>query len=151
MKQYLNDYKTYSGKLKDPRWQKMRLKIMQRDRFCCKICLYNDKPLNVHHIAYDYSCEPWEVDENLLITLCEECHKNEEKDLKQLHYNLLSLFRKNGFLAHEIHKIVHVMKYLDKELLEMPFTFDIIEYIFKNRDIWNISSRSFFDHKHKED
>jgi len=28
----------YSKKLKDPRWQKKRLKIFKSDKFKCKIC-----------------------------------------------------------------------------------------------------------------
>lgn len=63
----------YSEKLRDPRWQKMRLEIMQRDRFRCRICHSEEDTLNVHHIVYEKG-EPWEARERDLLTLCENCH-----------------------------------------------------------------------------
>jgi len=63
----------YSEKLRDPRWQKKRLEIMQRDRFRCRICHSEEETLNVHHIIYAKG-EPWEADDKDLVTLCEECH-----------------------------------------------------------------------------
>ena len=65
----------YSDKLKDPRWQKKRLEIMQRDRFTCQNCFDNTSPLCVHHKYYLKDKEVWEYPSRLLITLCEECHK----------------------------------------------------------------------------
>ena len=62
----------YSEKLKDPRWQKKRLEIMQRDGFKCKWCGDGKNTLNIHH--YAYSGEPWEVDNNELVTICRHCH-----------------------------------------------------------------------------
>jgi len=64
---------TYSEKLKDPRWQKKRLQIMNRDKFTCKLCGDDETTLNVHHIEY-YNGNPWEIDNSKLITLCEHCH-----------------------------------------------------------------------------
>lgn len=66
--------KTYSEKLKDPRWQQMRLKVMERDQFTCRKCRSKDKTLNVHHLAYAKGKAPWEYDGEALMTLCEECH-----------------------------------------------------------------------------
>ncbi len=62
----------YSEQLKDPRWQKKRLEIFQRDGWACQVCNATDKPLNVHHQAYHRS--PWDTDSNLLVTMCDECH-----------------------------------------------------------------------------
>jgi len=66
---------TYAEKLKNPRWQKMRLLILNRDKFRCKFCGNKEKTLNVHHIYYKKDCDPWDYPETLLITLCEDCHK----------------------------------------------------------------------------
>lgn len=63
---------TYSEKLKDPRWQKKRLEIMQRDGFKCHSCGAEDKTLHVHHTRY--SGEPWEAENRCLVTLCVDCH-----------------------------------------------------------------------------
>ena len=68
--------KSYSEKLKDPRWQKKRLEILKRDDFKCRCCESANKTLHVHHIWYpEKGKDIWEVDDCDLITLCEECHK----------------------------------------------------------------------------
>jgi hypothetical protein len=64
----------YLSKLRDPRWQKKRLEIMQRDNFTCQSCGEKEKPLHVHHRMYKKATEPWDYNGYLLITLCEECH-----------------------------------------------------------------------------
>lgn len=71
----------YSELLKDPRWQKKRLEIMQRDNFTCQLCFSTTKTLHVHHLAYVGSY-PWETPDSDLITLCEDCHKKLENDKK---------------------------------------------------------------------
>jgi hypothetical protein len=72
---------SYSEKLKDPRWQQMRLKIMERDGFACRKCASKDKTLHVHHSYYTKGAEPWEYEPTALITLCEGCHKDVEDGL----------------------------------------------------------------------
>lgn len=59
---------------KDPRWQKKRLEILQRDNWKCKICECNDETLHVHHNWYEKDLELWEYSDNCYETLCEECH-----------------------------------------------------------------------------
>jgi hypothetical protein len=66
--------KTYWEKLKDPRWQKKRLEIMQRDEFKCGRCNRSDVTLSVHHRIYRKNCEPWEYTDEDLTTLCQPCH-----------------------------------------------------------------------------
>jgi hypothetical protein len=63
----------YSEKLKDPRWQRRRLEIMQRDEFACLCCGDTEKTLNVHHKQYHGN--PWDAPHDSLETLCEDCHK----------------------------------------------------------------------------
>jgi len=65
----------YYEKLKDPRWQKVRLQVFERDEWACVVCGNKTKPLNVHHVAYFQGMEPWEVPRGFLVTLCESCHK----------------------------------------------------------------------------
>ena len=67
----------YYELLKDPRWQKRRLEIMQRDNFTCQMCgngLTSGVPLNVHHYVYHKGYLPWEYPDKELITLCRDCH-----------------------------------------------------------------------------
>jgi hypothetical protein len=66
--------KTYSDKLKDPRWQKKRLEILQRDGWKCLGCGEDKKTLNVHHLMYIEDKEPWEYEDRYYMTLCDECH-----------------------------------------------------------------------------
>jgi len=65
---------TYADKLKDPRWQKRRVEVMQRDGFKCRQCGAADKTLAIHHLAYGRGEEPWESPAEVLLTVCEGCH-----------------------------------------------------------------------------
>lgn len=67
---------TYAEKLRDPRWQKKRLQIFNRDKFTCKLCKDTKTTLQVHHLSY--SGNPWESLNKDLITLCEHCHEEVE-------------------------------------------------------------------------
>jgi 5-methylcytosine-specific restriction endonuclease McrA len=69
---------TYSEKLRDPRWQKLRLLIMQRDNFRCIFCGSETKNLQVHHILYKKR-EPWDYPEWVYQTLCEDCHEERQE------------------------------------------------------------------------
>jgi 5-methylcytosine-specific restriction endonuclease McrA len=54
-------------------WKHKRAEILKRDHNMCKICC-NEEGLQVHHI---YSLDThWQLrlDDNNLITLCEQCH-----------------------------------------------------------------------------
>jgi 5-methylcytosine-specific restriction endonuclease McrA len=64
----------YSEKLKDPRWQKKRLEIFERDGWKCTGCGSTKKTLHVHHLFYFKDREPWEINSGFLITLCDDCH-----------------------------------------------------------------------------
>lgn len=68
--------KVYSEKLKDPRWQKRRLEIFERDDWRCQNCGDKDNTLHVHHKVYVGS-DPWDVPSEFLVTLCEICHEQE--------------------------------------------------------------------------
>lgn len=63
----------YREKLLDPRWQKLRLRVLERDGWCCVACGESKKTLHVHHGFYEG--EPWDAPEDTLWTLCEACHE----------------------------------------------------------------------------
>lgn len=71
---------TYSEKLKDPRWQRRRLDILNRDNFTCKVCESTDNQLHVHHAYYVSGREPWEYPDWSLQTICAGCHKGKHDD-----------------------------------------------------------------------
>jgi hypothetical protein len=79
--------KSYSELLRDPEWQKKRLKILERDNWTCQLCFSKDKTLHVHHLIYFKNYKPWDYDNNCLLTLCEKCHQDEE-NLKKSNFDL---------------------------------------------------------------
>ena len=94
----------YSKKLRDPRWQKKRLEIMERDEFSCRMCGDNSSTLNVHHCYYDNK-EPWAYESSSLITLCEECHKSESA--AKIDKNaLINIMSSKGMMSHHFNEIV---------------------------------------------
>lgn len=89
---------TYSNKLKSPHWQKMRLKVMQRDKFTCKLCKDTETTLNVHHKYYEQGKEPWEYPMNALVTLCEHCHKEvSDKDINDIPFEYIKIYKSDGW------------------------------------------------------
>lgn len=82
--------KSYFEKLKNPRWQKKRLKVMERDDWSCRECHRSDVTLNVHHRFYRRGAAPWEYQMDWLETLCEDCHEHREKAIESLHDSLLN-------------------------------------------------------------
>jgi len=66
---------TYSEKLKDPRWQQTRLKVMERDGFACRECRSKTDTLHVHHSYYVSKRDPWQYPLKTLVTLCKDCHE----------------------------------------------------------------------------
>jgi 5-methylcytosine-specific restriction endonuclease McrA len=95
---------TYAEKLKDPRWQKKRLQILERDNWQCQsalLCQIDVEPLeptnclkeffvwkrdrsnptlHVHHKKYRKGADPWDYPDDELITLCAPCHEYESLD-----------------------------------------------------------------------
>lgn len=69
---------TYSEKLKDPRWQRRRLEILNRDEFTCRDCGDKENTLHVHHCTRIGGKEPWEYIDGDLRTLCWKCHEERE-------------------------------------------------------------------------
>ena len=63
----------YRQKLKDPRWQKKRLEVFQRDNFTCCYCGEWEETLHVHHLRYHQGLEPWDYNFDDLLTICETC------------------------------------------------------------------------------
>ena len=69
--------KTYAEKLKDPRWQKKRLLILERAGWACESCEEKTKTLHVHHLYYRRNAEPWDYPDDALRCLCEDCHASD--------------------------------------------------------------------------
>lgn len=99
---------TYSQKLTDPRWQRKRLEVMQRDDWKCVCCRESKMQLEVHHIDYWNGKEPWEYDLDMLITLCHECHTEESKRQRHEKY-LMNSLKYNHFTAVDIFHLANML------------------------------------------
>lgn len=64
----------YADQLRDPRWQRKRLEIMERADFTCESCGDEKKTLAVHHRIYLGGRKAWEYENEYLECLCEDCH-----------------------------------------------------------------------------
>lgn len=93
--------KTYSEKLRDPRWQKLRLQILERDEWTCQICSDKESTLNVHHRYYLHGKDPWEYPPEALETLCEDCHRSETENRHNIEQMLLFYLRQK-FSANDL-------------------------------------------------
>ena len=98
-----NKKEEYGESLKDPRWQKKRFDILNRDNWTCQICGSKEKTLHVHHLCYDKNKNPWEYDEMSLITLCEGCHKLEH-DIN--FREIIAIFGQNGYTKFELYSVL---------------------------------------------
>lgn len=67
------DARTYAEKLRDPRWQRRRLEIFQRDNWKCQLCSRTDLELHLHHL-YRTTEDPWDEPDLHLLTVCQLCH-----------------------------------------------------------------------------
>lgn len=79
---------SYSEKLKDPRWQKFRLKIFERDYWQCMRCDCDNKQLHAHHLRYENGKDPWEYNSEEIVTLCEDCHAKAHDDDENVRYQV---------------------------------------------------------------
>lgn len=66
---------TYKQQLSHPNWQRMRLYVMNRDNFTCKLCKDNQSQLHVHHRTYFKGKYAWDIDPKFLMTVCKKCHE----------------------------------------------------------------------------
>ncbi len=101
--------KSYSDKLLDPRWQKKRLEILQRDDFCCQMCFDSENTLAVHHRYYWPNYEPWEYDNDAYVTLCRSCHDSETESMPKSCDRLIHALKRAGFTAYNIQFLADAM------------------------------------------
>ncbi len=65
----------YWKKLKDPRWQRKRLEVLELADFTCEQCGSKTETLHAHHKIYRKGREPWEYELWELSCLCDSCHE----------------------------------------------------------------------------
>jgi len=104
--------KSYPEILKDPRWQKKRLEVFNRDDFTCLMCGSGEETLHVHHERY---CKnPWDVSLEFLQTLCFRCHEVAEvcKKNKINYTNVNKKINSNGIHTYFISFLYNEIQYV---------------------------------------
>ena len=97
MPKYTPAQTKYYEKLKDPRWQKKRLEIFERDEYICQSCNDDKSTLHVHHRNYIKGKDPWDYPNEFLVTLCETCHEVEKEELEEYVPLLIENIKKKFF------------------------------------------------------
>lgn len=139
---------TYSEKLRDPRWQRKRLEILNRDEFTCQNCGDNNTTLHIHHRLYLKNKDPWDYESNLLITLCEICHSQESESI-DFAINELTLAVKSKFLSHQILAISDGFK--EYENVHTPeVCADAISFTLKDRRCLEIITELYLEYLNKK-
>ncbi len=70
-------YKSYA-------WQKCRTTVLERDGYLCQVCIREDRPIpadTVHHIIHLKDDFSKALDENNLISVCRDCHRDLHPEL----------------------------------------------------------------------
>ena len=138
----------YSEKLKDPRWQKKRLEILERDEWKCKKCFDSESTLVVHHLKYEQGKEPWECDEKYLITLCQSCHDAEFEVRPEYEKMILSILKEKGFMADDLYRIVCGLVYFEiKYASEVTASF--LEFILSDDQTKELNWKLFWENTNK--
>lgn len=112
---------TYSDKLKDPRWQKKRLQVLDRDDFKCTLCGDKKETLHVHHKSYHKSGNPWDTELENLSSLCATCHNVFEKLKSTLIGEVVSIIKLPDNSANK--KIIIVIQLINEEYFPSIFSF----------------------------
>lgn len=77
--------RNYRELLLDPKWQKMRLLLLDGAGWKCELCGDSTETLHVHHSYYESGLKPWEYPRKSLHVLCQNCHFKEQDEMVLLH------------------------------------------------------------------
>lgn len=92
----------YAKKLLDPRWQKLRLQVLERDKWTCQACGAKDKTLHAHHVFYWPEAEgPWDYLPSSIVTVCADCHEVEHEFWQNRNASLIEAASIAGFRTND--------------------------------------------------
>lgn len=109
----------YSELLRDPRWQKKRLKILERDGWMCQWCGSDKEQLTVHHTHYKRKADgkffdPWDYPNDSLMTLCVSCHDLEQRRRKSAVQAFFAHVGAQWFLSHNFFQLAMIVSTIGK-------------------------------------
>lgn len=134
----------YSDKLKDPRWQKKRLEIFERDGWACTLCGDSEQTLHIHHLCYQKGKDPWEYEDKHLLTLCANCHEEETATRYMVERSLCFELAGKGFMTSDIISLSEGFNLLTI-IMAPEVTASIINFAFKTPKIMGLLSDLFFE------
>jgi len=106
----------YAQKLRDPRWQKKRLEIFERDHWTCQQCMLGDETLHAHHLWYERNADPWDYPNDALLTLCESCHESEGAERRASDQDAIKVLRRIAPFNAELRGLASMLDRLDGRL-----------------------------------
>lgn len=142
--------KKYSEKLKDPRWQKKRLKILERDDWKCQTCGDPKETLHVHHLYYEKDRDPWDYPDESLITLCADCHAEEGEGRYGVQDSLIYALRIRGYTNPDIEDISNGIRISPYNPQSMPLLPEIILSVLANQKVLKYLDSELYKAMHGE-
>lgn len=125
--------KDYAEQYKNPKWQKLRLKTLERDAWACQRCYDDESQLQVHHRRYVYGKKIWEYKLNELVTLCDECHKEEKEDMKEFVGHFIEILKIHLFSYHVNDLAVSLGGLLKQKLHHPDMLISAIQWIIDHK------------------
>ena len=134
----------YQQKLLDPRWQKKRLEILQRDDWRCQRCFDSESTLHVHHRYYEHQYEPWDYSSDALVTLCADCHELETNRRPLYEQLLLQNLREIGLAYDQVAELAYSFESWPRET-DYTFTISAIAWEISNESMRNNIAERYAD------
>lgn len=132
----------YKQKLLDPRWQRKRLEILQRDDFKCRFCNNHENTLHVHHLSYQGN--PWETPNEHLLTLCEDCHADETHNRKEYEIALLNALKVKGYSGCFVIDLAAAIYYMERFNKENVMA-SVIGWAFRDAEAMQALTNMYYD------
>ncbi len=108
---------TYQEQLRDPRWQRRRLQILNAADFKCEDC-------EAHHCCYIRGLMAWEYGIELLMCVCDSCHVERQSKEDAIRVSIGKITRHLPLeqLEHEAWSIVAEMSARETSRLAEAFS-----------------------------
>jgi hypothetical protein len=139
----------YSKKLKDPRWQKKRLEIFERDNWECQCCSDKEHPLHVHHRRYLPKRDPWDYPDKLLVTLCEDCHEM-EGGIKRQYEDMLVSSISEKFYCNDINALAEGFQSFYVSCYDSHFVSSALNWLLTEPDLIKDLTEKYIVHMRDE-
>lgn len=110
---------SYAEKLRDPRWQKKRLELLEAAGWQCSmlesgVCRNTVATLHVHHKLYLRNKDPWDYEDWAYSVLCEYCHKV----VQQIMEDASIAIAKSSSLSFVVNQLVNLKSDDNEELYD---------------------------------